>query len=112
MPIKPERKADYPPDWKAISRRIRFERAGGMCECTGECKQHDGWCLRRHGQEIGYKTGRKVVLTTAHRVHGPDCSDENLVAMCQRCHLNYDAKMHAANARLTREARSGQMRLA
>ena len=27
----------YPADWEAISLRIRKERAGGRCECTGEC---------------------------------------------------------------------------
>lgn len=120
MPIKPENKGSYPPDWKAISSRIRFERAAGCCECVGECGKHEGRCDRIHGELIsrvrkGCRTPDRVVsivLTTAHRVHGSDCSDENLFAACQRCHLNYDAKMHAANARLTREAQSGQMRLA
>jgi hypothetical protein len=32
MPIDYSR---YPADWKAISRRIRFERAGGKCEWCG-----------------------------------------------------------------------------
>lgn len=111
MPIKKENKHHYPPDWKAISHRIRFERAGGRCECVGECGKHlEDRCEHRHGEEIDGTAGFrvKVVLTTAHHIHGPDCSDENLIAMCQRCHLNYDAKMHAANARRTREAKSGQ----
>ena len=37
MPILPENKARYPSDWKAISLRIRHERAENMCECTGQC---------------------------------------------------------------------------
>lgn len=27
----------YPPYWKQFSEYIRFDRAGGICECTGEC---------------------------------------------------------------------------
>jgi len=92
MPIKPENKARYPKDWKQISHRIRFERAGGRCE----------WCFA-----INYEphpiTGSKVVLTVAHLDHTPEnCNDENLVALCQRCHLRYDAKHHANTARVTR----------
>ena len=32
MPINPELKHLYPKNWREISRRIRFERAGGKCE--------------------------------------------------------------------------------
>ena len=45
----------------------------------------------------------RIVLTVAHLNHKPeDCSDENLVALCQRCLLRYDAKHHAATAAATR----------
>jgi len=76
--------SEYPDDWKEISERIRFERAKNKCE---EC-----------GAE-NYKphpvTGSKVILTVAHLNHDiNDCRDENLKAMCQRCHLNYDNNMH------------------
>ena len=37
MPIKPENKERYPANWKALSHRIRFDRAGGRCECDGRC---------------------------------------------------------------------------
>lgn len=37
MPISRENAARYPDDWPEISRRIRFDRAGGRCECRGEC---------------------------------------------------------------------------
>ena len=34
---------NYPPEWKAFSLRIRFDRARGACECTGDCGQmHTG----------------------------------------------------------------------
>jgi hypothetical protein len=80
MPIKPENKARYPRDWKAISKRIRFERAGNRCE----------WCGAENHQPHPV-TGSKVVLTVAHLDHDlVDHSDENLAALCQRCHLTYD----------------------
>jgi hypothetical protein len=40
-----------------------------------------------------------------------DNTDGNLRLLCQRCHLTHDAALHATNARLTREARSGQVRM-
>jgi hypothetical protein len=38
MPIKPEMRWFYPIDWPQISRHVRFERAGGVCE--GYCRPH------------------------------------------------------------------------
>lgn len=97
MPIKPENRKRYPADWKKISKRIR-ERAGNVCE--GSPKYPD--CRAVNGEPHPV-TGSKVVLTTAHLNHKPeDCSDENLKAWCQRCHLTYDAEHHAANSRKTR----------
>ena len=52
-------------------------------------------------------TGSKVVLTVAH-VHDPNpmnVSDENLSALCQRCHLAHDRPHHVAKARASRRAR-------
>jgi hypothetical protein len=93
MPIRAERKHLYPKDWRTISQRIRFERAKGRCEFAG--------CSAVHGEPHPI-TGSNVVLTVAHLNHDEtDCSDENLLAGCQRCHLTYDAKHHAKNARAT-----------
>lgn len=85
----------YPPEWHEISRRLRFERAGNRCE----------WC----GAE-NYKphpvTGSKVVLTVAHLgIDKPDGTpgskddlhdvrEENLAALCQKCHLDFDRDDH------------------
>ena len=105
-PIKAENKARYPKDWKAISARIRFERASSRCECEGECGRgtHAGRCPNIHGSPA-YSTGSRVVLTTAHLNHTPeDCRDENLKAMCQGCHLHYDTEHHAETRALTRAA--------
>lgn len=93
MPIRHEDKHRYPPDWDEISDRIRFVRAGGRCECDGECgRGHDGRCPNRHG-EPEYSSGRPVVLTTAHLDQMPEHNDdENLRAMCPGCHLHYDRR--------------------
>jgi hypothetical protein len=91
MPIRPENRARYPKDWKAISARIRLVRAESRCECEGECgSDHDGRCSAINGEPHPL-TLSKVVLTTAHLDHIPEnCADDNLKAMCQRCHNRYD----------------------
>lgn len=92
----------YPRDWPDISFRIR-QRAEWRCECTGECGlHHERRCEERNGERAKWARG-KVVLTVAHLNHEPmDCRDENLKAMCQRCHLRYDMDHHKANARAKR----------
>lgn len=95
-PIRREMREKYPVNWKAISRRVRFGRAQGRCECEGECGLHTttGRCTEVHGQPAKWAKGR-VVLTVAHLDHNPvNCADENLKAMCQRCHLRYDVEHH------------------
>ena len=96
MPIRPENRERYPAGWPAISARIRNERAGGRCECEGECRTgHQGRCEALNGRP-NPATGSKVVLTVAHLDHTPEHVDEaNLKAFCQRCHLAYDADHHA-----------------
>jgi len=87
----PMNRSLYPDDWEAISRRIR-ERAGGKCE----------WCNAENGQPHPI-TGSKVVLTVAHLDHDPsNCAESNLRALCQRCHIRYDARQHAKSATATR----------
>ena len=107
-------RANYPAGWKAVSYRIRMIRAGGRCECEGECglhRTHPGprRCTERHGEPAQWARG-KVILTTAH-LNGPDgpfrcdplCIEEaHLKAMCHRCHLRYDVVLHARHARENR----------
>lgn len=86
MPIRKEMRPRYPRKWKEISHRIRFERAGGKCE----------WCGAEHGKPHPI-TGSKVVLTCAH-VYDPspeNIADDNLAALCQKCHNGHDAKERA-----------------
>lgn len=100
--------SNYPPNWKTeIVPRIR-KRSGGRCECMGECGLHKTTsgprrCCELNGEKAKWAKG-KIVLTVAHLNHDPmDCRDENLKALCQRCHLRYDADHHAKNSKATRE---------
>jgi hypothetical protein len=55
-----------------------------------------------------------VVLTVAHLDHTPENNtDDNLMAMCQKCHNRLDAAHRAANAANTRrkKANVGQLEL-
>lgn len=116
-PIKAENRNRYPANWREISKRIRFERAEGRCECEGECGRgtHDGRCPNEHDKPA-YGTGSRVILTVAHLDHTPEnCDDDNLKAMCQGCHLHYDRDHHRKTRSETRRAAvagSGQMELA
>jgi hypothetical protein len=111
VPIKPENKARYPRNWAEIRAHI-MERSGGRCECEGECgQQHHGRCLERHGR-AAYSFRGKVVITIAHLDHTPEnCDDDNLRAMCQRCHNRYDSDHRAQTRRATRDGKSGQQRM-
>lgn len=116
MPIRPENRDRYPDDWREISSRIRFVRAQGRCECEGECGRgtHTNRCPNVHGRPA-YGTGSKVVLTVAHLNHTPeDCTDDNLRAMCNGCHLHYDKDHHAITRAQTRrqiQLDAGQLEL-
>lgn len=61
----------YPENWDEISARVKAD-AGNRCEI----------CKREHDPGAGY------TLTTDHLDGNPaNCADENLAALCQRCHL-------------------------
>jgi len=112
MPIRPENKKLYPPEWKAISKRIRQERANNVCECDGRCGTHYGPCGAIN-YEPNPRTRSRVVLTVMHLDHDPtNCVDDNLMAGCQCCHLAYDAEHHRQTmlrTRLRAEQAAGQM---
>ena len=119
MPIKPENRARYPKNWKDVRARI-LDRAGNKCEGSPafpDCRIGNGWFRNNTTGEIvppdsgvieawEFADGdsvTRIVLTIAHLDHTPEnCADDNLKAMCQRCHLTYDAKLHAQNANETR----------
>lgn len=100
MPIKPENRGRYPINWKRV-RLVILARAGNRCEGSPDYPD----CRAENGSPHP-ATGSRVVLTIAHLDHVPENVDPaNLRAWCQRCHLTYDAKHHAQNARETRRAR-------
>lgn len=47
-----------------------------------------------------------IVLTVAHVDQDPaNNTDDNLAALCQRCHLKHDQVQHIVNSRATRRKR-------
>lgn len=95
MPIKKEFRKYYGKEWRALSLHLRNVRAGNQCE----------WCHARNYQPHPV-TGSKVILTVAHFNQKPwDNRLENLVVLCQRCHLSLDRDQHKENARETRCAK-------
>ena len=85
----PMDKARYPADWKRIATEVK-ERAGWKSQgCGMQC--------RRPGE--AFDTHRRT-LTVHHKNHIPeDCREENLIALCAKCHLRADAKHHAETRR-------------
>lgn len=84
------------PEWAGVWR----DRTGAPCPPPGPgARYHDTQC----------------VLTVAHLNHQPeDCRDENLLALCQACHLHHDQAHHAQSrhiTRRTRQERAGQQTL-
>jgi len=127
MPIRPENKHLYPKNWPEIRAKI-LDRAKHCCEFCGvknysegvRDRDEDGLfytvkevidLLHDHGTEILGKI-IKIVLTIAHLDHDPrNNDDDNLKALCQRCHLRYDAKHHAESRKKNREKNSPQLSL-
>ena len=68
--------------------------------------------LRAENGKPHPETGSKVVLTIMHLDHDlANVEPSNFAAGCQRCHLTYDAQLHAKNAAVTRRAKSPQLDL-
>jgi 5-methylcytosine-specific restriction endonuclease McrA len=87
----------YPNDWQVIRNHI-LTRAQNRCEFCGAANKQP------HPE-----TGSKVVLTIAHLDHDPSHNHfDNLKALCQKCHVTYDAKLHARHAAETRRSKQAQ----
>lgn len=110
----------YPSNWKTEIRPRILAREKHRCK----------WCMVANGSDLPKscckesifdergkccscgKRRPRVVLTIAHLDHDTtNNAADNLAALCQKCHLRYDAKFHAHNARNSRDARTGQMAL-
>jgi hypothetical protein len=115
----------YPSNWLDEIRPRILERDGHCCKFCGIADRLPGWRvpsgkfytaeqLASHHlpkpdedallRIIARKpTPYQIILTVAHLDHKLiDHSDDNLAALCQRCHLNYD---RAATARQRTESR-------
>jgi len=102
---------DYPVDWCDVIRPAIIARAQNRCEGS---PAYPGCRVLNYSRHPD--TGSKVILTTAHLCRcSPLCGElSHLRALCQRCHLQLDAELHAHHAaatwRRTSEA-AGQLRL-
>lgn len=108
-------RSKYPQDWERLVKLVAT-RAGGQCECLGECGRcKKGVRCEAMNHQPSPVTGKKVTLTTAHLDHDTQNSDlENLRHFCNGCHLRYDRFLHAKNARDTRirkKEEAGQLNL-
>ena len=90
MPIRPENKHRYPPrnEWLKIRADI-LERANNCCEFCSVAN-------------YSVRNNSTIVLTIAHLDHAPENNDpSNLKALCQKCHLAYDAEEHSQTRKQT-----------
>ena len=120
MPIRPELRKFYGRVWRTVTRPRILKRAGDKCEQCGvpnhtEVKRVGGcWlevtvCWKLGATQVWMTCTRaaleskpegrirkvRIVLTVAHLNHvSGDDRDENLKALCQWCHLNYDLLHH------------------
>ena len=111
MPISPENKALYPANWDDI-RAARLEKAGNACE---HCGILNGAPLnprkgRRYPRGASYP---KVVLTIAHLDHDPTHNtDDNLRALCQKCHNRHDSGHRSQSRAAHRRRRIAETQVA
>lgn len=99
-PIRPENKKRYPANWLTEIRPRILDRAGNRCEGSPAFPE-----CRVANYEPHPVTGSKVVLTIAHISEVvEDCSDGNLLALCQKCHNSMDAAMRQRNRRARERA--------
>ncbi|MCK9568868.1 hypothetical protein M0R72_08005 [Candidatus Pacearchaeota archaeon] len=143
MPISPDKKHLYAENWKEIRARI-LERAENKCEFCGvpnhvlgfRDSEGEFWCAPTEkcydprdidfylpmlefddlfAETPGAKLIR-IVLTIAHLDNDPTNNDEdnNLRALCQKCHNKHDVPYRKANRSHTRATKSesqGQERM-
>lgn len=97
----------YPKNWLSEIRPRILERAKNKCECCGLENKSIVYSFKENGKiqwkdvmcvfdyEIFEPKKVKVILTVAHLDHDEtnhEVTDDRLKAMCQLCHLRYDAK--------------------
>src|SRR5215472_1532605 len=124
MPIRRELRFFYPSNWPELSRRVRFERAGGVCQGCGRphgvlvrCLPDGRWFdpvrnTWRNGrgraarwpdlEEATHLRTTRVILAAAHLDHDPSNNRlRNLRSLCQRCHIIHDRRHHLVQRWIT-----------
>lgn len=97
----------YPPNWKTEIRPRILARAGNCCEWCGVHNRGTGRRIADGTWEPSHFGPSRIVLTVAHLDHDPenhDVQDDRLAALCQYCHLRYDAAEKARRRKLKTEA--------
>jgi len=104
MPIKAEMRWFYPIDWPQLSRHVRFERAGGVCQ----------GCGRPHGEIVRvlldgrrFDTTRQTWRNSRGRsVPQPDIEDATRTRIIlAAAHLDHDRPHQLAQRRITHPQR-------
>lgn len=68
-----------PADWPVEARKIRVDRAGGRCECNGDCN------IETHDMP---RCSRPAVSTLALDGNTQNTDGSNLLAVCLECRLS------------------------
>jgi len=96
MPIDRELKPYYGYHWRTVTRPRILRRARNHCERCG------GWWPHGRGLEVAH-----LKLAPPHPRHD---TDENLAALCARCHKRHDYQEWARKSWLTRTRRKDAAR--
>ena len=126
MPIRPELRQFYGREWHTVIRPRILKRARDRCEQCRIPNHETAWrvgaswrvprqtwwrdeggrCTRLISPPTGWLRKVRIVLTIAHLNHDPaDNRDENLMALCQWCHLHHDRAHHKDTRRGRKDAR-------
>ncbi len=110
---------NYSVGYREAEGRFRPLAGSGPCDCAGEGLVWPSLEPITYGEAKEFadaantcsdrrdEDGNRwfvIVLTVAHLDHDPrNCDRANLKALCQACHLGYDAEHHAETAARTRK---------
>lgn len=105
----------YPDNWKAIVKAI-LSRAGNKCElcyapnhervCRGSARTSE-YPWYRPMMDRNQGTSTKIILTVHHiDADLKNNSPNNLIALCQRCHLKLDMAIHLKKRRINADQKS------
>lgn len=100
------------PSWPGVWIDCDQAPAGRIAAYDENGRPRPDLTLERLCEDTGeYTRNVWIVLTVAHLDHTPGHDwDENLKALCQRCHLIHDRHQHVGNARQTRTRKKDEGR--